>query len=50
MNIILISLDTLTAGHLGSYGYWRNTSSNLDKFAAGATLFENFCPRYTNAA
>ena len=45
MNIILVSLDTLTAGHLGSYGYWRNTSPNLDKFAAGATLFENcFAP------
>ena len=41
MNIILISLDTLTAGHLGCYGYRRNTSPNLDKFVEGTTLFEN---------
>jgi arylsulfatase A-like enzyme len=45
MNIILISLDTLTAGHLGCYGYWRNTSPNIDKFAESATIFENcFAP------
>jgi arylsulfatase len=41
MNIILISLDTLSAKHMGSYGYWRNTSPNLDKLASNATLFEN---------
>ena len=45
MNIILVSLDTLAACHMGCYGYWRNTSANLDRFADGATLFENcFAP------
>jgi hypothetical protein len=40
-NIILISLDTLRADHLGCYGYHRDTSPNIDKFAEGAFLFEN---------
>jgi len=40
-NVILISLDTLRADHLGSYGYHRPTSPNLDRFAAeDAILFE----------
>ncbi len=38
--IVLIVLDTLRADHLGAYGYERDTSPNLDRFAAGATLFE----------
>ncbi|HGJ66063.1 TPA: sulfatase, partial [bacterium] len=41
MNIILIALDTLSAKHLGCYGYRRNTSPNIDNFADSATLFEN---------
>lgn len=40
MNIILISLDTLRADHLGCYGYNRDTSLNLDKFAEDSVLFE----------
>ncbi len=40
-NIILICLDTLRADHLGCYGYHRDTSPNIDKFAEGAFLFEN---------
>jgi len=44
-NIILISLDTLSANHVGCYGYWRNTTPNLDKFAKDAVIFENcFAP------
>jgi len=39
-NIILISLDTLRADHLGCYGYHRNTSPNIDKFVAEGVLFE----------
>jgi arylsulfatase A-like enzyme len=39
-SLVLISLDTLRADHLGCYGYERPTSPNLDRFAAGATLFE----------
>lgn len=45
MNIIFIALDTLSARHMGCYGYWRKTSPNLDRFAQSATLFENcFAP------
>ena len=40
-NIILITVDTLRADNLSCYGYNRNTSENLDRFAADAMLFEN---------
>ncbi|MEO7795140.1 MAG: sulfatase-like hydrolase/transferase, partial [Thermoanaerobaculia bacterium] len=39
-NIVWISLDTLRADHLGSYGYERPTSPNLDAFAARGLRFE----------
>ncbi|HIF99166.1 MAG TPA: DUF4976 domain-containing protein [Myxococcales bacterium] len=39
--IILISLDTLRANHLGLYGYDRPTSPVLDAFAAQGTVFED---------
>lgn len=31
--IIIISVDTLRADHLGCYGYQLNTSPNIDAFA-----------------
>ena len=40
-NIVLISVDTLRADHLGCYGYQRNTSPHIDQLAAEGTLFEN---------
>ena len=41
-HVLLISIDTLRAGNLSSYGYERNTSPHLDAlFASGA--------RFTNA-
>ncbi len=40
-NIILISIDTLRADHLGCYGYHRDTSPNIDALANGSILFEN---------
>jgi arylsulfatase A-like enzyme len=40
-NVLLISLDTLRADHLGCFGYSKGTSPNLDKFAAGAIRFSN---------
>jgi arylsulfatase A-like enzyme len=39
-NVILISIDTLRADHLGCYGYRRPTSPNIDEFARHAVLFE----------
>lgn len=40
-NVILISLDTLRADHLGSYGYFRNTSPHIDALAKTGLRFEN---------
>jgi arylsulfatase A-like enzyme len=40
MNVLLVSLDTTRADHLGAYGYRRTTSPHLDRFASESTLFE----------
>jgi len=40
-NILLLTIDTLRADHLGCYGYPRPTSPNLDAFARGAVVFEH---------
>lgn len=42
-NVILISIDTLRQDHLGCYGYFRNTSPNIDQFAKDkqSVIFEN---------
>lgn len=40
-NVILISIDTLRADHLSCYGYFRETSPTIDKFAENALLFSN---------
>jgi arylsulfatase A-like enzyme len=39
--VILISIDTLRAGHLGAYGYARPTSPAIDALAARGVLFQN---------
>lgn len=38
-NVLLVSLDTLRADHLGAYGYGRDTSPNIDRIAAQGILF-----------
>lgn len=40
-DVILVSLDTLRADHLGSYGYHRPTSPHLDRLAASGYRFEH---------
>lgn len=40
-NIIIIAVDTLRADHLGCYGYQRNTSPNIDRFAQDAVKFSS---------
>ena len=40
-NVILISVDTLRADHMGVYGYLKNTTPNIDKWAKNAILFTN---------
>jgi arylsulfatase A-like enzyme len=39
-NLLLISIDTLRADHLGCYGYMRPTSPFLDRLASQGVLFE----------
>ena len=39
-NVILISFDTVRADHLGTYGYARPTSPNVDDLAKDSIVFE----------
>jgi len=38
--VILISIDTLRADHLGAYGYKRIATPAIDSYAQGGTVFE----------
>jgi arylsulfatase A-like enzyme len=40
-DVVLVSVDTLRADHLGCYGYARNTSPKTDRFAEEGLLFED---------
>lgn len=40
-NVLLVTIDTLRADHLGTYGYARPTSPGIDAFAARSAVFEN---------
>lgn len=40
-NVLLVSMDTLRADHLGVYGYGRETSPTIDALGEGGTVFEN---------
>lgn len=40
-NVILISIDTLRADHLGMYGHPHDTSPNLDKLAEESLVFDD---------
>ncbi len=39
-NVLLLSVDTLRADHLGFYGYEKPTSPRLDDFASEAVVFD----------
>jgi arylsulfatase A-like enzyme len=45
--VILVSIDTLRADHVGLYGYERDTTPFLDRWSAGATVYER---AFTTAA
>jgi len=47
-SLVVVTLDTLRADHLGCYGYFRNTSPRIDALAAEGVLFEQvFAPMAT---
>jgi arylsulfatase A-like enzyme len=39
-NVLLVTIDTLRADHMGAYGYGRNTSPRMDAIARAGTVFE----------
>ncbi|MCB4792558.1 MAG: sulfatase-like hydrolase/transferase [Elusimicrobia bacterium] len=44
-DVIIISLDTLRMDHVGCFGYKKNITPNIDKFARDAVMFKNaFAP------
>ncbi len=38
-NVLLLSLDTLRADHVGAFGYHRNTTPSIDRIASGGIRF-----------
>ena len=40
LNVLLVTIDTLRADHLGAYGYRRPTSPRIDALASRGALFE----------
>jgi arylsulfatase A-like enzyme len=45
MNVVLVTVDSLRADHVGCYGYDRETTPNIDELATGGT----FVDAYANA-
>src|SRR5690349_17742595 len=41
LNVLLVTIDTLRADHVGAYGYERDTTPNLDALAGAGALFVN---------
>ncbi len=41
LNILIVTIDTLRADHLGCYGYSKIETPNLDRLARSGVLFEN---------
>ncbi len=49
-NVVLLSVDTLSARHLGSYGYLRHTDPQLTALAADATTYLSARSQYPTTA
>ncbi|KAF0247960.1 MAG: sulfatase [bacterium] len=49
-NILFITIDSLRADHLGTYGYSKQLSPNIDRLAARSLVFENGYSLGTNTA
>ena len=45
-NIILLGIDSLRRDHMSCYGYHHLTTPHIDRFAQGATLFEDTFSAY----
>ncbi len=41
LDVLLITIDTLRADHVGAYGYRRPTTPRIDRLAARGAVFEN---------
>jgi len=50
VNVILLTVDSLRADHLGCYGYHRNTTPNIDRLASEGTLYTNAFAQAGNTA
>ncbi len=50
VNVILLTVDSLRADHLGCYGYHRNTTPNIDKLASEGTVYTNAFAQAGNTA
>lgn len=42
-NFLIVTLDTTRADHLGPYGYYRQTTPNLDALAEESIVFDRAC-------
>ncbi|MFB6145269.1 MAG: sulfatase-like hydrolase/transferase, partial [Candidatus Nanohaloarchaea archaeon] len=40
LDIFIISIDTLSANHMSLYGYPKNTTPEIDRFANDSVVFE----------
>jgi arylsulfatase A-like enzyme len=48
-NIILVTFDSLAAKDMSLYGYWRNTTPFMDRFACESYVFENMHANFNSS-